>query len=438
MKGLKKMKRLFFIIVGVICSLSVQAQLTLEECQALARENYPLIRQHGLIEQTANYSVANAMKAYLPQVSFAAQATYQSDVAAFPDQMLMMYQQIGLDMKGLNKDQYRMALEVNQTVWDGGYTRARVESIKAESAVAAQSVETELYTVRERVHRLYFGVLILNEQLLQNKILQELLQSNYLLVDAYIKNGVAAPGDLHAIRAEQLTASQQSIQIESVAVAYRNMLSEMIGRKIDETVVFRKPFAASYSESVVNQLNHRPEWRLFDVQSAQFDAQKQSIIASTKPRLGLFAQGFYGNPGLNLFKDMTEGGWTWNYIAGIRLQWNFGSFYTKKGDLQKLTLASQQVDNRREVFRYNNGLQQIQQHHAIEKMRKMMTDDDEIIRLRTAIRLSSEAKYANGTITVNDLLKDITSENQALLAKALHELDWLMNIYELKFITNNE
>ena len=432
------MKRSFFIIAGAICCFAVQAQLTLDECQALARENYPLIKQYGLIELTADYSVANAAKAFLPQVSFTAQATYQSDVASFPDQMLRMYQQIGLDMKGLNKDQYRAALDVNQTIWDGGLFRAREALIKAESNVSAQSVETELYTVRERINRLYFGILILDEQLRQNIALQELLQSNYRLADAYVQNGVATPGDLHAIKAEHLTVSQQYMQIESVAAAYRNMLSEMTGRKIDGSVTFQKPVATSNGITLVNRLNNRPEWRLFEAQSAQFEAQKQSVTASTMPRLGLFVQGFYGNPGLNLFKDMTENKWTWNYIAGIRLQWNFGNYYTKKGDLQKLMLAKQQVDNRREVFRYNNSLQQIQQYHAIENMRKMMTDDDEIIRLRKTIRLASEAKYANGTITVNDLLKDITSESQASLAKALHELDWLMNIYELKFITNNE
>ena len=430
------MKRFFHLIVGMTCCLSVQAQFTLNECQALARDNYPLIRQRGLIEQTTDYSIANATKAYLPQVLFSAQASYQNDVATFPDQMLKMYEQIGLDMKGLNKDQYRVAVEVNQTIWDGGLVRTRKESLKAEGDVSVQSVETELYTVRESINRLYFGILILDEQLRQNEILQELLQSNYRTVEAYVKNGIAMTSDLHSIKAEQLTVSQQQIQMESVAKSYRNMLSVLIGRSIDDSATFEKPAVVAFSNGVVGQPVNRPEWRLFDAQAELLETQKRSVIASTMPRLGLFAQGFYGNPGLNLFKDMTEGKWTWNYIAGIRLQWNIGNFYTKKGDMQKLTLAQQQVNNRRETFQFNTGLQQIQHEHAIDQMRKMMIDDEEIIRLRTSIRHSSEAKFSNGTITVNDLLKDITAESQALLGKALHELDWLMSMYELKLITN--
>ena len=431
------MKKLYLIIICIGFCLNGQAQLTLDKCQTLARDNYPLIKQFGLIEQSTGYSVANALKAYLPQASFTAQATYQSDVASFPKQMLAMYEQVGLHMKGLKKDQYRVALDVNQLIWDGGLTRAQKESIIAEGYASAQSVETELYTLCERVNMLYFGLLILNEQLRQNDLLQKLLQSNYNMVEACIKNGIAMPGDLQAIKAEQLVISQQRIQTESAKSAYCVMLSAMIGQPIGDEAVFEKPAVAFYSGSLANRMNNRPELRLFDKQAELFDAQKRAVAASTMPRLGVFVQGFYGNPGLNLFKDMTEGKWTWNYIAGLRFQWNFGNFYTKKGNILKLSLAQQQLENRRETFLFNTGLQQTQQQHAIDKMQKIMADDDEIIRLRTSIRKSSEAKYANGTITVNDLLRDITAENQASLGKALHELEWLKNIYELKTTINN-
>ena len=438
------MKRLIFILSLAVCSFYVEAQITLDNCQELARENYPLIKQYGLIRQSTEYSVSNAVKAYLPQVSIAAQATYQSDVAAFPKEMTDAYKQMGIDMKGLNKDQYKMALEVNQTVWDGGLTKAQKDISVAEGLVSEQSVESELYVLRERVNQLYFGILILDEQLQQNELLQELLQSNYNTVEAYFKNGVAMQSDLDAIKAEQLSVAQQRVQIESAAYAYRRMLSVMTGETFDNSATFKKPAIlvdekqGSISEITgMSGYNNRPELRLFDAQSEQFEAQKQAVIASTMPRLGVFAQGFYGNPGLNLFKDMTEDKWTWNYIAGLRLQWNIGSFYTKKGNLRKLSIAQQQIDSRRETFLFNNSLQQVQQQIAIDKMRKVMVDDDEIIRLRTSVRRSSEAKYANGTITVNDLLRDITSENQAQLNKSLHELDWLKNIYEFKNTVNN-
>jgi outer membrane protein TolC len=347
--------------------------------------------------------------------------------------MSAMYEQIGIRMKGLNKDQYRLALEVNQTIWDGGASRAQKDIAKTEGDLSKQSLEVELYTLRDRINNLYFGILILSEQLTQNTLLQELLESNLKAATAHVNNGTALPSDVNAIKVELLSAGQQRTQIASAKEAYCNMLSVMIGKSVGSSDTFVKPAP----QSVTAGINHRPELQLLDLQSAQFEAQKLAINSSVMPRIGLFAQGFYGNPGLNLFKDMTENKWTLNYIAGVQFRWNFGSYYTRKGNLQKLSLAQQRVENQRETFLFNTGLATIQQRNAIEKMRMVMTDDTEIIRLRKSIRETSEAKYANGTITVSDLLRDIITENQSMQSKSLHEIEWLKNIYDLTNTVNN-
>ena len=211
------------------------------------------------------------------------------------------------------------------------------------------------------------------------------------------------------------------------------MLSVMTGQPINNTTSFVKPFP----QSLAPEINNRPELQLFNSQSEQFEAQKRALNASVMPRVGLFAQGFYGNPGLNLFKDMTENRWTWNYIAGVRFQWNFGSYYTLKGNRQKLSLAQQRVESQRETFLFNTDLATIQQRNAITKMNKVMADDVEIIKLRTSIRETSEAKYADGVITVSELLRDMIAENQSMITKALHEIEWLKNMYDLNNTLNN-
>jgi outer membrane protein TolC len=207
----------------------------------------------------------------------------------------------------------------------------------------------------------------------------------------------------------------------------------MIGKPVGNAETLVKPAL----QSIPAGINNRPELRFFNTQTAQFEAQKQALNSSVLPRIGLFAQGFYGNPGLNLFKDMTENRWTWNYIAGVRFQWNIGNYYTLKGNLQKLSLAQQRVESQRETFLFNTDLVAIQQRTAIEKMNKVMADDAEIIKLRTSIRETSEAKYANGTITVSELLRDIIAESQSQQSKALHEIEWLKNIYDLTNNLNN-
>ena len=125
------------IILGLLMlPIMAQAQ-TLEECQQAAERNYPLIQQYGLIEKTTELTMANIQKGWLPQISASAQATLQSDVTAFPDQIMKVYQQMGIDMQGLRKDQYRVGIDIQQTVFDGGTIRSQKEIAREQGMVQA-------------------------------------------------------------------------------------------------------------------------------------------------------------------------------------------------------------------------------------------------------------------------------------------------------------
>ena len=69
-------------------------------------------------------------------------------------------------------------------------------------------------------------------------------------------------------------------------------------------------------------------------------------------------------------------------------------------------------------------------------MYDLKASDDEIVRLRESVRKASESKYRNGVITVNDLLRDIINENNAMVERSRHELELLKNIYDLKVVLN--
>ena len=139
------------------------------------------------------------------------------------------------------------------------------------------------------------------------------------------------------------------------------------------------------------------------------------------------------DPGLNMLKNEFSP----YYVAGVRLSWNFGSLYTLRNDRRVIAANRQLLDSNRDVFLFNTRLQATQQGSAVESVRRQMADDDEIIRLRVNIRKAAEAKVENGTLTVTDMLRDMTSENLARQTKALHEVQLLMNMYQLKYTTNN-
>ena len=424
------MKKRILAIALTAVNMSALGQ-TLEECWRAAEQNYPLIRQYGLIEKTTGLTVANIRKGWLPQVSAQAQATYQSDVTAWPDEMKTMMTGMGIDMKGLKKDQYRVGIDVQQTVYDGGTISSQQTIAREQGKVQEAQTEVTLYQVRRRVNEMYFSLLMLEEQMVLNHDLQELLAGNERKLQAMVKGGTAAESDWQNVKAERLNVVQQATSLESQKRMLSAMLSAFCGMEVTS---LKKPEGTATQSQSTGQ---RPEMRLFDAQRQLADAQERGLNAALRPRLGVFAQGFYGYPGLNMFEDMMRHRWSLNGVIGARLTWNIGALYTRKNDKAKLQLQRELTESNREVFLFNNRLEQIQQQEEMTRYRKLMADDEEIIALRSAVRKAAESKLAHGIIDVNDLVREINQENAARVQQSMHEIEMLKEIYDNKFTTNN-
>lgn len=417
------MKRFWVWAMGM-CALqgTLSAQLTLEACYRAARENYPLVRQFDLIERTKDFTVENATKSYFPQLSFSGKASYQSDVTKMP------FSIPGVEF-GLDKDQYQLVLELNQTIWDGGAVRNRKEEARAKSEVQKGQLEVNLYALDDRVNQLFFGMLLIDAQLAQNALLQAQLARNHGQVSACMQQGVANQADLDAVAVEQLNARQTEGELRVNRKAYAEMLGLLTGRKGIDAERLVKPSAT------VEPLeeNRRPELSLYESQRRQLSVQEKGLTARYMPKLGVFAQGAYGDPGLNMLK----GGFEPYYIAGLRLSWNISDLYTRKNDKRLLAASRDDIDVQEAVFRLNNRMEAAQHWRTVEKIDTLMKNDDELIRLRTNIRKSAEAKVANGTLTVTEMLREVTAEDQAKQAKALHEIQRLQALYDIKYTMNH-
>lgn len=373
------MKRIALLCGCLLAGLSAGAQVTLDECRRLAREHYPEIRQYDLVRRTEEYTLSNARRAWLPQLSLAAQATWQTEVPSFPNALAGMLAQQGIDMPGMNKDQYKAALELNQTLWDGGKSEADKRIARAEAAEQARSADVDLYALQGRVDNLFFGILLLDERIAQTRLTLDLLRSNLEKVRALQRNGVAMQSDADAVEAELLTVNQQLTQVT---------------------------------------------------------AQERLVKAATRPRFGLFAQGYYGYPGMDYFQSMMSPDWSWNAMAGVKMSWNFGAYYTRKNSLAKLRTAKEQVEMQREIFLFNTRLQTAEESGNIARLRKALADDDRIVALRRSVREAAESKLRNGVIDTDDLLRKITDEAAAATARSAREIELLKTIYELKHTIN--
>ncbi|MBR2203712.1 MAG: TolC family protein [Prevotella sp.] len=429
-----KIVRRFFSVTYTLLLFSAAPCMaqSLEECQHAAERNYPLIQQYGLISRTTELTVANIQKGWLPQLSASAQATYQSDVVSWPEQVKAIYSSMGIDMKGLKKDQYKIGIDVSQTVYDGGAISGQKEIARRQGVVDAAQTEVTMYQVRRRVNEMYFGLLLIDEQIRLNRDLQTVLESNERNLKAMYERGTAAESDYLSVKAERLNVRQQAGNLQSQRRSLAAVLSAFCGIEVTKVEMPRGDATVAQQ-----QTGQRPELRAIDAQISLADAKERLLKASLMPKLSVFASGFYGYPGYNMFEDMMKRDWSLNGMIGARLSWNIGALYTHKNDKAKIQLQRDMAETSRKVFLFNNNLEQMEQNEAIARYRSLMKDDEEIISLRSSVRKAAESKLSHGIIDVNDLVKEINAENAARVQQTVHEIEMLKEIYELKFTTNN-
>ena len=419
------------LIIFLLVPIVFQAQ-TLEECQQAAEQNYPLIQQYGLIEKITELTVANIDKGWLPQVAASSQITYQSDVTAWPSQMKAMYQQLGIDMHGLKKDQYRIGLDIQQTIYDGGFINNQKAIAYKQGKLMSAQTEVDLYNVRKRVNEMYFTLLLLEEQIVLNRDLQEVLKGNEQKLSSMVKRGTAAESDWANIRAERLNVIQQATTLESQKHSFQTMLSVLCGIEVTK---LQKPTESA--DGIRNEENLRPELKVIDAQLGLTEAQEHALDITLRPKLSVFAQGYYGYPGYNMFENMLHHNLSFNGMIGARLIWDIGALYTRKNDKAKLNAQRSTLNVQRDVFLFNSKLEQVQQKEDVARYRKLMAEDEEIIALRSSVRKAAESKLSHGIIDVNDLVREIKQENAARVQQSIHEIEMLRQIYNYKFAINN-
>lgn len=421
-----------------VSAQTASRQYTLDSCYVLARDNYPMMKQYDIIQKLGELSVRDALSSYIPQITLGGEAAYYSDVVAFPEKIEALFSQFaGMDFEGLRNDQYKVLLDINQNLWDGGYSGAKKAAAIAEAEVSAMKTATELYGLKSRVTEVYFGILATGAMIEQNDVAAGILKDNRNMLQACVENGVAMESDLDAIDAEILANEQNRIRLVGSRDTYIRLISLITGRPMDTDTEFLVPEEALYRQEYGKNEVKRYELALFDAQEASVAARRKMVNSSVMPSFSLFAQGYYGYPGMNMFDDMLNYKWGFNGVVGIRFRWNISGFFTKKNHLGQLDQSLRTIELQRETFLFNNRLEQAGKSAEIEQMRSIMEQDERIIGLRRSVREASEARLANGTITANDLVRDIAAETKARLDRSLHELEYLQKIYEMKYIVND-
>lgn len=387
-------------------------KLSLQEAYDLAEKNYPVTQQSKLVQQTANLTIENLSRGFLPQVSLSGQATYQSDVT-----------KVNVPVPGFNltppsRDQYKVLADVNQMIYDGGMIRQQKVAATIQADVEDQKVKVELYKLKERVSQVYLGILYLDEQIKQVDLVKADLQTGIKRVEAQVNNGVALRSNLNVLKAEMLKADQRAIELKASKKGLMETLALFLGKELEANTVLEKPVISSFS---IDKEITRPELSLFHQQGKLLSQQDNLIKAKNLPKASLFAQGGYGRPGLNMLKN----DFAFYYIGGVRLNWSLGNLYTQKKEKELVEVSKKVIDIQKETFLLNTSVQLKQQQSEMEKLQQLIAADNDIIDLRKQVTDAAKAQLENNVITANDYLKEVNAEDQARQLRIAHQLQLL-------------
>jgi outer membrane protein TolC len=418
-----------FNITVLLLAMGVQGQdnsrITLQQAYDLARQNYPIIKQKDLVRQTANLTIENINKGYLPQLTISGQATYQSAVTSVPVSIP------GVKIDEPSKDQYKIQAELSQVVYDGGNMTAQRNVQNANALVEDQKAEVELYKVKDRINQLYLGILLVDEQLKQVALVKNDIQLGIKRVEAQVKNGTAFRSSQLTLEAELMKNDQRVIELNANRKGLVDVLSLFINRSLPATVQLEQPPVVT---TIARETVVRPELKLYNYQGELFKVQNQLISAKNRPRTSLFVQGGYGRPGLNMLKNEFE----LFYIAGVRLNWGLGNLYTTKKERELLQVNQRMVDVQKEMFMLNTNTQLKQQQAELDKLQQLVQSDQQIISIRTQVKEAANAQLSNGVITANDYLKEVNAEDQARQSLIAHQLQLIQAQINYRTLSGNQ
>ncbi len=393
----------------VLFTLNIQAQqtITLEKCYELVAKNYPLAKQTDLLNAKLTIDKASITKEKLPKIFVNAQATYQSDVIQLPIKLP------NTTIEPLNKDQYRATLDANQLIYNGGLIDAQTKLKEIQAQTQKQQTEVSLYLLKNKINHYYFSILFLQEKarVLQSK--KDFLTEKIKEVKSAVKYGAILPSSEQVIAVELLKIEQQMTDIQFEKSKMLQNLATLTYTKFEEATQFVQPEIKE-----ITTQNSRPELALFDYQNQQMDALKSIVSKTNYPKITAFAQGGYGNPGLNMLDNSFQP----FYMTGVKVNWNIFDWNKAKKDQQSLEISKEIIATEKETFELNTALQTSEWTAEIEKLEQIISTDESIVELREKIQKSADAQMRNGVITTAEYLNEVTQLFESKIAQKTHEI----------------
>jgi outer membrane protein TolC len=409
-----------------------QEVMTLKECYERAMIKSSLANEKEVYNSLWELKDRNLSRNWLPTLDANASFLYNSEVVNLSGVFdALPIQGLAGALKPLPHEQYKITLDINQVIYDGGIIKKAKAVEKADLNVNQQQIETDLYKLRGQINNCYFPLLLIDRQKELLNIYLELISKRLRSMQSAVNNGVILKSDMDVLTAEKIKIEQQVSENDIRRISLLNVLNNLTGRMELNKVSFITP---QITEDLTFEIS-RPELKIFDLRKNQLEVGLDVLETKRMPKAFGFATLGYGNPpGSNFFKDEFAP----YYIVGAGIKWNIFDWNKVKYEKQQIKLQQGILDNRKTDLTDNLKRTLEMKRAEIASLKLLIEKDSELIALRKRITTAASSQYENGTITATDFLNEMNTERQALINYEIHKINLALAKVEFLNICGKE
>ncbi len=411
-----KIRYLFPVILFSAPGMSpavAQDTITLDFCYQQVQKTYPLIRQAGLMDKSSDLRTKNLNKNYLPAFNVNGSASWQNEVTEvvipLPSNLPT------LQGPTIPKDQYKLTLDVSESIYDGNVTSYQKKLEKYNLNVDKKNVDASLYLLKDQVNQFYFSILLTQQNIKLLLETRKQLESKLNEVESAVKNGTMLKMNADLIRAEIIKLEQNIYELSMDRIAGIRMLSELVSFPMDENSSFKIPVIILPG---MNFENKRIEFEIYSIQRERTNLLKNMVTTKWNPKLWAFGQFGLGRPGYNfLSSDIAP-----EVMLGAKLTWNPWNWNANRNEKKIYDIQGDILKNQQESFDKNIRVTTQRNVADITKLSELLIRDQELIDLRAGITKTASSQLTNGTITSSDYILRINDETQARMGLEIHKI----------------
>jgi len=401
---------------------------SLDELIRSAYVNYPYARQLHLNRLQVKESIKSVNSIWLPQVTISGKSSYQSEVSAvnIPQSIA---QEIGLNVGKGEKLQYQGEVGVSQLIYDGGISKVKKKLAGINGNIQESQIKSLMLQIEENIDNLFESILINREQIKIINFQQKDLELRKKDLSYAIQNGISLKTDLQEIDAGLIQLEQQEISLRMQLCQDFVQLSSFTQQQIDTTVVFDFPqFTCIMNENYIN----RPDFQIFErqIESSKYELKK--INQALVPQMSLFANGYYGRPGINVMDYSTH----YSGIIGVSLKWNVSALYNNVHQKKLVNINRYLIKSNQLIYEIDLSNQIDKLKNNLIKNKDLMNSDDNIVEIRSSVKNVAATQLKNGSITLTDYLIKLNDVSKAMINRSIHKIEFLMDNAKMRTLLN--